>query len=96
MSSHNEQPLEQAIREFLKVYNLDSRLDEVKLINSWEGVVGKMVSKHTNNLYIRRQILYVHLDSDALRNELSYAKSLLIQRLNESVEKILIKDIVFR
>jgi predicted nucleic acid-binding Zn ribbon protein len=96
MSSHNEQPLDEAIQEFLKVYNLGSKLDEVKLINSWESIVGKLVANHTNDLYIRRKVLFVYLDSDALRNELSYIKSLLLQRLNECVGKPLIKDIVFR
>jgi predicted nucleic acid-binding Zn ribbon protein len=96
MSSNNEQPLDEAIQDFLNAYNLGSKLDEVKLINSWEDIVGKLVAKHTNNLYIRRKVLFVNLDSDALRAELSYSKSLLLQRLNEFVGKPLIKDIVFR
>ncbi len=96
MSAHNEQPLENVIRDFLKIYNLEPKLDEVKLINSWESVVGKMIAKHTNDLHIRKKTLFVYLDSDALRNELAYTKSLLISKLNESAGKQVIKEIVFR
>jgi predicted nucleic acid-binding Zn ribbon protein len=96
MPAHNEQPLENVIRDFLKIYNLEQKMDEVKLINSWESVVGKMIAKHTNDLHIRKKTLFVYLDSDALRNELAYTKSLLMSKLNESAGKPLIKDIVFR
>ncbi len=96
MPSHNEQPLDEAIRAFLKIYNLEPKLDEVKLINSWEAVVGKMIARHTNDLFIQKKKLFVYLDSDALRNELSYTKSLLIKRLNEATGKEVITDIVFR
>ncbi len=96
MSNHNEQSLGDVISEFLNRHNLGPKLDEVRLINAWENVVGKMIAKHTTDLHIQRKSLFVYLDSDALRNELSYTKSLLIRRLNEEVGKEVIKDIVFR
>lgn len=96
MSNHNEQSLGDVISEFLNRHNLGPKLDEVRLINAWENVVGKMIAKHTTDLHIQRKSLFVYLDSDALRNELSYTKSLLIRRLNEAVGKEVIKDIVFR
>lgn len=96
MSNHNEQSLGDVISAFLNRHNLGPKLDEVKLINAWESVVGKMIAKHTNDLRIQRSSLFVYLDSDALRNELSYTKTLLIRRLNEAVGKEVIKDIVFR
>lgn len=96
MSNYNEQSLGDAISEFLNRHNLGPKLDEVKLINAWERVVGKMIARHTNDLRIQKGSLFVYLDSDALRNELSYTKTLLIRRLNEAVGKEVIKDVVLR
>ncbi|MBS4057698.1 MAG: DUF721 domain-containing protein [Bacteroidales bacterium] len=96
MSTHNEQPLEGAIKAFLRYYNLEHRIDEMKLINGWESVVGPMIAKHTMDLHIQRKTLYVKLDSDALRNELSYARSLVLKNLNDIVGTTVITDIVFR
>jgi hypothetical protein len=39
-------------------------------------------------------VLFVRVDSDALRSELSYSKSLLMKNLNEMVGKEMVKEIV--
>ncbi len=96
MSAHNEKPLEGAILEFLRYYGLEGKYNDMKVINAWKPVVGKMIANHTMDLYIQRKTLFVKLDSDALRNELSYNKSLLLLKLNEAAGKQIITDIVFR
>ena len=42
----------------------------------------------------QNHVLFVRVDSDALRNELSYSKSLLLKNLNEIVGKELLSEIV--
>jgi hypothetical protein len=59
-------------------------------------VVGPTIKKKTLDLHVEKQVLFVKLDSDALRQELSYAKSLIIKNLNQEVGKEVIKDVVFR
>ena len=53
-------------------------VDELKIIQSWGKLVGPFIASHTIDLSIRNKILFVRVDSDSLRNELSYSKSLLI------------------
>ena len=45
-------------------------------------------------LSIRNKVMFVRVDSDALRNELNYSKSLLLKNLNEMVGKEVISEIV--
>lgn len=92
----NEATLGQVIRELLKTYNLTDKLTEVKLVNSWEAVVGKMIAKHTINLRVKKGKLFVKLDSAALTNELTYSKSRIIDMLNKEAGEKVIFDIVFR
>ncbi|MCD4747392.1 MAG: DUF721 domain-containing protein [Bacteroidales bacterium] len=96
MNYSNELSLKEAIKELLNDYKLNNKLNEVRLINSWEKVVGKLISKHTNKLYIRRKVLFIELDSAALKNELSYAKQKIINALNKEVNEDVIEEIVFR
>ena len=96
MSAHNEQPLGKAIEEFLKAYDLQDKLNGVKLIDSWKRVVGPMIANHTTDLYLSKRTLFVYLDSPAIRNELSYAKSLIIKNLNKEAGKDVLTDIVFK
>ncbi len=95
MNSHNDQTLGDAIKAFLQTYHLDDKLNETKLIQSWEKVVGNMVARHTKSLAVRNKILFVRLDSPALRNELSYRREKLIAALNNEVNAAVIEDIVF-
>lgn len=92
----NEQSLKEVIDEMLKAYKLDGRLSEVRLINSWEKVVGKMIARHTKDLYISRRKLYITLDSAALRDELSYARTKILNMLNEEAGTEVIEEVIFK
>lgn len=93
---HNEQPLAKVIQELLRVYKLDSKLAEIKVLDTWPKVVGPMIAQHTTDIRIERKTLFVRLDSDAIRNELSYAKSLIIKNINKEVGAEAINEVVFR
>ena len=92
----NDFTLKEVIERLLKVYNWDSHLDEAKLKDSWEKVVGGIIGKHTMNLYIKNRILYVSLDSAVIRSELLMSRSKIVQMLNDEVGKKVIEDMVLR
>ena len=94
MVYYDVKPLGDLIKEFYEQHRGSDYLDEVKLINSWPMVVGPFIASHTIDLSIKNHVLFVRVDSDALRNELNYSKSLLIKNLNEMVGKEIISEIV--
>lgn len=96
MSKHNEHSLKEVIDKLLKVYKLDDKLAERRLISSWDNVMGEMISKHTKDLYIKNQQLFVTLDSSALRNELSLAKTKIIKMLNDTTGQKVINEVIFK
>ena len=87
-------PLGELIKEFYEQRRGSGYLDEVKVINSWPKVVGPFIASHTIDLSIKNNVLFVRVDSDALRSELSYSKSLLLKNLNEMVGKEIVVEIV--
>ena len=96
MSKHNEHSLKDAITHLMKTYKLDDRLAEKRLISSWENVMGSMIAKHTTDIYIKHQQLFVTLDSAALRNELLLAKSKIVKMLNEAVGSTVINEVILK
>jgi hypothetical protein len=88
--------LAEAIKDYVKEMNLDGKLSEVGVINSWEGIVGKAISSRTTKIYIKDHILYVHLNSSVVRNELLMLREALKEKLNEKAGSEVIKDIVLR
>lgn len=88
--------LAEAMKDYIREMNLEGKLLEVNLINSWEEVVGKAISSRTGKVYVKDQVLYVHLNSSVARNELLMLKEALKEKLNERAGKEVIKDIVLR
>ena len=94
MVYYDVQPLSELIETFYKQHKGPSYVDELKVIQSWSKVVGPFIAKHTLDLSIRNKVLFVRVDSDSLRNELSYSKSVLLKNLNDLVGKEVIGEIV--
>lgn len=87
-------PLGDLIKEFYELHKGPDYMNEIKVINSWPKVVGPFIASHTIDLSIKNNILFVRVDSDALRSELSYSKSLLMKNLNAIAGKEVLKEIV--
>lgn len=96
MRKSNTQKLQEVLKESLKELNIDEKIKEVRLLKSWEDIVGKTIAKYTNGLYINKKKLFVTLHSSVVRNELYMVKDGLIQKLNEVAGEELIEDIVFK
>ncbi len=94
MIYYDVKPLGDLVREYIELHKGSDYLDEQKAIQAWPKVVGPFIALHTIDLSIKDGRLFVRVDSDALRNELSYSKSLLVKNLNEQVGKDVVKEIV--
>ncbi len=95
MRKSNEILLKDAIEAFLKDNKLDTKLNETRLIGAWEEVAGKLIARHTNQMYVKDRILFVKVDSAALREELSFQRSKLVKKLNKAAGIEAIDDIKF-
>lgn len=94
MVYYDVRPLGDLIKEFYELHKGPNYLEEQRVIQSWPQVVGPFIASHTIDLSIKNQVLFVRVDSDALRSELGYSKSLLIKNLNEVVGKEMVREIV--
>ena len=94
MIYYDVHPLKELIKQFYEMRRGAGYLDEVKVVNSWKDVVGPFIASHTIDLNIRNGVLFVRVDSDALRVELNYSKTILVNNLNSQVGKEVLKEIV--
>ena len=86
----------EAVNDYIKEMNLGEKLSEVGVINSWEETVGKAISSRTTKIYIKDHVLYVHLNSSVVRNELLMLREALREKLNQKAGTEVIKEIVLR
>ncbi len=85
-----------AISQIFKEEKLDEKYSIFAIRNGWEGIVGKSVAKHTTQINYAAGILFVSIDSAVMRNEISYAKVNIIEKVNKFVGKRLIKELVLK
>jgi len=86
-----------AINQLLKQEKLDIKMSRFAIKNAWKDIAGELIAKHTLSIYFDdRKNIFVELDSDALKNELSYNKNTLLTSINtfcgyELVTQLIIK-----
>lgn len=81
--------------EFLRNEGLETPLQQKRLINSWDTVVGAPIAAYCGEKFIKNQTLYVKVTNAALRADLTMSRSSLVRRLNEQVGAMVIADIRF-
>jgi len=74
---------------------LDSKMQELQILNIWSECVGEAIAKYSSPQEIRKNKLFVKVENAAWRYELSLNKAGIIEKLNTKLKKKLIKDIIF-
>lgn len=96
MKKNNTQSIGDVINEYLKALKLDSKIKETRILNDWDNIVGKTIAKMTSDLYIKNRVLYVHLKSSVVRNELFMIRQGIIAKINSMAEETIIDDIILK
>ncbi len=96
MERNNTQSIAEVIRAYLRESRLEKPLKERQLVQSWETLLGKSVSRATSKIYLKEGRLFVHLSSSVVKNELFMLQDEILKKLNDAAGEDLVKEIVFR
>lgn len=91
----NSKHVGDAIRELLKAYHIENKFNAAAVVASWERLFGKPVARHTRKIFLRDKVLFVELDSPALKHDLSLHKARMIEALHQEFGPGAVGDIVF-
>ena len=91
-----QRDLKDTINAFLKHNNLHEKVMEVRIKTCWEKLMGSGIVAHTTAIQLRGKKLYLTFDSAALKQELSYSKSKVIESMNEDIGQEVIDEIIIR
>ncbi len=95
MERRKEENIGNVLLRYLRQSQLETPLNEYRLIQAWSEVAGEQAERFTQSLRIYNQVLYVGLRSSALRNELQMKRLDLIRQLNNKVGANVISNITF-
>ena len=81
-----------ALMEFLRESGLEQSVLDVQIEEVWPRVMGETVRKLTRSVEVRDGVLYVHVNSAALKTQLFENRFELVKKLNDAVGAKAIKD----
>ena len=80
----------------MKSQNLSERLEELDALEVWKEIIGEQLQNYITDAKIIKGSLLIKVKSAPLRNELSYRKTELINKINKKLNKEIIKEIVLK
>lgn len=94
MKRSEAQSIKDIIDIALNESGMASTFDEQKLCYLWPEVVGQSINRYTTRRYIDKGVLHVYLSSAALKNELQFHRSHLVEELNKVAGRNVISNII--
>ncbi len=94
MRKSNEQLIGVVIRKLLKTQKLVGRLLELDAIQSCKEVLGKELMKYVNEITFKKGKLIIKVKSAAVRNELLYQKSEILDKINQISKNEIVKEVL--
>ncbi len=93
MADYNQKSLGDAIQAYLEYYRLRSGIDETDLRSKWAEIMGPSIAKHTTAINLKEGKLYLRLDNSALRSELQFMQSQVVEKINDFYKRDLVKSV---
>lgn len=92
----NENSISDILKQIIDKNNLQSGIDDVMVKDAWKKLMGSGVNTYTQDIILKKGMLYVALTSSVLREELAFGKDKIIKLLNEELGREVIKNVVLR
>ncbi len=96
LRSMGEMSLGDAMREYLRHSPFRNKMNEVRIQNIWEKEMGQTIAKYTRSIRLVNRQLIISTDVAPLKQELSYSKETIVQRMNEALGESLIDKVIIK
>ena len=90
--SANAVSLGEALIDYIRESGLEQSVLDVQIEEVWPRVMGETVKKLTRSVEVKDGVLYVHVNSAALKAQLFENRFELVRKLNEAVEAPALRD----
>ena len=88
--------IKRILNAILRKLGLEKRIKECAILSFWNDAVGENIALHTKPLKVYDGRMTVLVESSSWTQELTFLKNRIIERLNRSIGKEVIKDIYFK
>lgn len=87
--------LGEVLGNFFKRTGLSRKIQEQKILNSWEKAVGEAVAERTRPVRVKNRVLQVKVTNSVWMQELQFMKDLIIKKIHEQIGENFLQDLRF-
>ncbi|MEL6143119.1 MAG: DUF721 domain-containing protein, partial [Bacteroidota bacterium] len=91
-----EKSLKEAFRQLLVNKENQDGFFRAQIREAWPRLFGKNVAKHTRDLMVRKQKLYVYVDAATVRSQLMMVREGIRDRLNQELGEAYLKEVIVK
>ncbi len=92
----NQTTLKEALMAMVEHYRLKGGLNQTRIEKIWDKTMGPSIAKHTTQIKLVKDKLFIDLNSASLKQELSYGKEKIIKILNEELGAEVVKKVFIK
>jgi len=85
----------ESVGPFLKISGLSRRIQEQKLLDSWDRAVGDAIAEKARPIRVKNRVLQVKVSNSVWMQQLQFMKGLMIQKLHEYTGNDFLQDLRF-
>jgi len=93
MQKKDAESLTSVIQQYLHAIGADVRIKEIRALQKWDDVVGRVISRDTIDIDLRKGVLTVKFKSPLIRNEIMARRSEIIRKMNDAAGENIVKII---
>jgi predicted nucleic acid-binding Zn ribbon protein len=94
--NQNQTTIKEALKAMIDYYRLKGGLNQTKIERLWEKAMGPSIAKHTTQIRLIKDKLFIDLNSASLKQELSFGKDKIKKILNEELGGEVVKKIFIK
>lgn len=94
MEKGNLRTLSDILGEFSEQKKIKKPLQEARIVNLWKPLMGDLINRYTEKIFVKNQVLFIQVQQSALKNELLYLQDQIIEKINKEVGEEAIKKVV--
>lgn len=85
-----------AIDQLFRQEKLDIKISQFSVKNGWKDIVGEMIANSTTEIFFNEKLVFVTLNSAALKHELSFRREEILNSINKFCGFKLVEQVIIR
>lgn len=96
MKRQNGMNIADALQFFAQEMQITGKIEDTQIIDFWRTMAGNSLSAKVKSVYIKDKKMVVTMSSSTAKNELSFMRQEMLEKINETYGESTIEEIILK